>query len=179
MKPTLRLYLDADWRRLTELVGNPGLRRKWHHCLLPRFAPVTLIRLAQFSELRGNRSIAKMFSLLNFLIFGIEVPTRLKIGPGLVIPHPQGTVLGAREIGANVTIFHQVTLGARIADFNYDLIQRPKVCDGVTLSVGAKILGPLTLGERATIGANAVVLEDVPAGATAAGIPAKIISFAS
>jgi serine O-acetyltransferase len=112
---------------------------------------------------------------LNFLIFKIEVPTSLKIGPGLVIPHPQGTVLGAQEIGANVTIFHQVTLGAKTADFSYDLSQRPKVCDGVTLSVGSKVLGALTLGEGAIIGANAVVLDDIPPGTTAVGIPAKAL----
>lgn len=175
MKETLRAYLDADWARLNELAGRPGARREWHCHFNARFAPVTLIRLAQFSQLKGRRIIAKLFSLVNFLIFNIEVPTRLKIGPGLVIPHPQGTVLGAQEIGANVTIFHQVTLGAKTVDFGYDLTQRPKICDGVTLSVGAKILGSLTLGEGATIGANAVVLQDVPAGATAVGIPAKVI----
>lgn len=175
MKETLRAYLDADWARLNELAARPESRRKWHCHFSPRFAPVTLIRLAQFSQLKGHRIIAKLFSLFNFLIFNIEVPTSLKIGPGLVIPHPQGTVLGAQEIGINVTIFHQVTLGGKTADFGYDLTQRPKVCDGVTISVGAKILGPQTLGEGATIGANAVVLDDIPAGATAVGIPAKVI----
>lgn len=175
MDLTLRAYLDADWARLNELAKRNNTCRKWHSHFSPRFAPVTLIRLAQFSRLKDFQTIAKIFSLLNFLIFKIEVPTSLKIGPGLVIPHPQGTVLGAQEIGANVTIFHQVTLGGKAADFSYDLSQRPKVCDGVTLSVGSKILGPLTVGKGAIIGANAVVLEDIPAGVTAVGIPAKAI----
>jgi len=176
---TLKSCLDADWARLTELAGRSDSKRKWYSHFSPRFAPLTLIRLAYYSELKGCRVIAKLFSLLNFLIFKIEVPSRLKIGPGLVIPHPQGTVLGANEIGSNVTIFHQVTLGGKIADFGYDLSQRPKVRDGVTLSVGAKVLGPLTLGEGCIIGANAVVVGDIPAGVTAVGIPAKVMEFHS
>lgn len=176
VKPTLREYLDADWRRLHELAGRETPPRRWLSHAGPRFAPVTLIRLAQVFHRNGYQRLAKVWSLLNFLLFGLEVPTRLDIGPGLVLPHPQGTVLGARQIGANVTIFHQVTLGGRTADFDYDPMRRPLVGDGVTLSVGAKILGSLTIGDGATIGANAVVLEDVPAGATAVGIPARILS---
>ncbi len=174
---TLKSCLDADWARLTELAGRSDLKRKWYCHFSPRFAPLTLIRIAHYSELKGYRAFAKLFSLINFLVFKIEVPSSLTIGPGLVIPHPQGTVLGAKEIGSNVTIFHQVTLGGKKADFGYDLSLRPKVCDGVTLSVGAKILGPLTLGEGCTIGANAVVVEDVPAGATAVGVPAKVVEL--
>jgi len=172
---TLKFYLDTDWARLNEAAGRIATKRKWRNHFSPRFAPVTLIRLAQCSNHNGYCTIAKIFSLLNFLIFNIEVPASLKIGSGLVIPHPQGTVLGAQEIGTNVTIFHQVTLGGKVADFAYNLTQRPKVCDGVTLSVGAKILGPVLIGEGATIGANAVVLEDIPDRATAIGIPARII----
>jgi serine O-acetyltransferase len=176
MNKNLKYYLDHDWAYLNKLAGKNNIERKWHHAFHQRFAPVVLIRLAHFSYLKGYIFIAKLFSLLNFLIFSIEVSSRLKIGPGLVIPHPQGTVLGASEIGSNVVIFHQVTLGAKHIDFNYDISLRPIVCDGVTISVGAKVLGGLTLGVNCMIGANAVVLDNVPAGATAVGIPAKIIN---
>lgn len=172
----LKNYLNADWARLNEAAGRDATKRKWSCHFSPRFAPVTLIRLAQRSHEKNHRILAKFFGLLNFLIFSIEVPASLKIGPGLVIPHPQGTVLGAQEIGADVTIFHQVTLGGKAADFDYNLAQRPKVCDRATLSVGAKILGPVVIGEGATIGANAVVLDNIPAGATAVGIPARVIT---
>lgn len=168
-------FLDADWARLNELAGNMVSCRHWRCHFNPRFAPVTLIRVAQFFYKKNYRGVAKLFGLLNFLIFGIEVPARLTIGPGLVLPHPQGTVLGAQKIGANVTIFHQVTLGSKVADFQYNLDQRPNIQDGVTISAGAKVLGPVVLGKGATVGANAVVLEDVPEGRTVVGIPAKVI----
>lgn len=175
MNNTLKYYLDADWSRLSHLAGIKGAPRRWSSHFGPRFAPVTLIRLAQVSHSRGYARLAKIASLMNFLVFNLEAPARLQIGPGLVIPHPQGIVLGAREIGSNVTIFHQVTLGGKVADFSYDPACRPQVGDNVTLSVGAKILGPLMLGDGCTIGANAVVLEDVPPGATAVGIPARLL----
>lgn len=176
MRYTIKSYLDADWRRLSEVAGRDRLPRKWKSCFSPRFAPVALIRISQVFHEKGWLVPAKFFSLVNFLVFNIEVPASLQIGPGLVIPHPQGTVLGAREIGENVTIFHQVTLGGKVADFSYDLSQRPKICDGATLSVGAKILGPYTVGVGAVVGANAVVVSDVPDNTTVVGVPAKAIS---
>jgi serine O-acetyltransferase len=125
---------------------------------------------------RGWRVAAKLITLANFVVFGIEVPPRLQIGPGLVIPHTHGTILGAGWIGRNVTIYQQVTLGAKLADFAFDVSKRPHVCDGVIITAGAKILGPVRLGERAIVGANAVVLRDVPPDAVAVGVPARILS---
>jgi len=174
MSLTLKEYLDADWARLCSLLGTPGVPRHLTSHFGPRFAPVTLVRLAQIAHISGYRRIAKVFSLVNFMLFGLEVPARLPLGPGIVIPHPQGIVLGAGSIGANATIFHQVTLGGRIADFEYDPQKRPHVGDNVTISVGAKILGPFHLGDGCVIGANAVVLCDVPPSALAVGVPAKI-----
>lgn len=168
--------LDKDWERLTRLSGIIIKKRRWYNHLSFRFAPVSLIRLASHLYNNGFIRLSKLVSGVNFLVFKIEVPSSLKIGPGLVIPHPQGTVLGAREIGSNVTIFHQVTLGAIEADFVFMPSKRPKVCDGVTLGVGSKILGSVTLGDNCTIGANAVVLNDVPVDATAVGVPAKVVS---
>lgn len=174
MSGTLKEYLDADWARLCTLLETPGVPRRLSSHLGPRFAPVTLVRCAQIAHTRGCLRIAKAFSLANFMLFNLEVPARLPIGPGLVIPHPQGIVLGAGSIGANATIFHQVTLGGKIADFKYDPSKRPHVGNDVTIAVGAKILGPIHLGDGCVIGANAVVLCDVPAARLAIGVPAKI-----
>lgn len=175
----LKQYLDADWVRLCSLMGTPGRPRGFTVHFGPRFAPVTLVRLAQVANQRGYFRLAKIFSLMNFLLFNLEVPSRLYIGPGLVIAHPQGTVLGAGKIGMNATIFHQVTLGGVVADFAFDSEKRPLVGDNVTISVGAKILGPVKLGCGCVIGANAVVLNDVPSGALAVGVPAKVIARSS
>ena len=171
----LKIVLDNDWDRLASLSGVSGMKRRWSSYFNPRFTPVVLIRIAFCLHRRGWLKFSKVISLMNFLIFNIEVPSRLKIGPGLVIPHPQGTILGGSEIGSNVTIFHQVTLGAKVADFGYDISLRPKICDGVIISAGAKILGSVILEEGCIVGANAVVLNDIPAGKTAVGIPAKIL----
>jgi serine O-acetyltransferase len=176
---TLRNVLDADWARLQQLSGSASLTRPWSSCVSPRFAPVWLLRVAQALHSSGWPRAAKAFSLLNVLLFGFEVPTRLPIGPGLVIPHPYGTVLGAARIGANATIFQQVTLGAAAADFEFNPSARPIVGDGVTITAGAKVLGPLILGDGCTVGANAVVLMDVPPNSLAVGVPARIVPRAT
>ena len=168
--------LDADWERLAGLLGRADRRRRFGSNFSLRFAPVVLIRMSQSLAARGWVRIADVLRLLNMVLFGLEVPARLTIGPGLVMPHTQGTVLGAARIGSNVTIFHQVTLGASTADYQYDLRLRPVVEDDVTLSAGAKVLGGVTLGRGCTVGANAVVLQDVPAGCVAVGVPARVIA---
>lgn len=170
----LREYLDADWTQLYAFATQTAPRRGFASNFSPRFASVFLIRLAQRAHEKGWPRLAKLPALLNFVVFGIEVPARLRIGPGLVIPHPNGTILGAREIGRNVTIYQQVTLGAKLADFEYVPERRPLVCDGAIITAGAKILGPVRIGVNAVIGANAVVLIDVPDDSVATGVPAKI-----
>ncbi len=170
----LREYLDADWSRLFEFAGQPAPRRSIRSAFSPRFAPVVLVRLAQRSYEKGFRRLASIFSLLNFLVFGLEVPARLPIGRGLVIPHAIGTILGAGHIGSNVTIYQQVTLGAKLADFGYDFALRPHIEDGAMITAGAKIIGAVRIGRSAVVGANAVVLEDVPDHHLAVGVPARI-----
>ncbi len=167
--------LDADWRRLQEIRAEPLRPRRWYHGFSPRFSTIVLIRTAHGLQRSGWPRLGRSVALVNFLLFGIEVSAKVDIGPGLVIPHTHGTVIGAREIGSNVTIFHQVTLGAKLADFSFDPALRPHVCDGVTLAAGAKILGPVRIGARSIVGANAVVITDVPPDSVAVGVPARII----
>ena len=172
----MRELLDADWKRLCEFSGQVSRPRRWHDSFSPRFACVFLIRSAHALHGTWLAPVSKFLSLVNFVFFGIEVPARLDIGAGLVIPHSQGTVIGAGFIGKNVTIYQQVTLGAKLADFEYDLSKRPRVDDGAIITAGAKVLGPVRLGVNCIIGANSVVLQDIPEGATAVGVPAKIIA---
>ncbi len=169
----LSTYLDADWARLVVLAETRPRPRGVRHVLSPRFAPVVLIRTAQCLYASGWTRLAKLPALVNFVVFGIEVPPRLTIGPGLVVMHTQGTVLGANSIGNNFTVYHQVTLGAKSMDFTYTLTKRPKVGNNVIVSVGAKVLGGIILEDGCVVAANAVVLKDVPAGFTAIGIPAR------
>ena len=174
--PSLKQTLDADWARLAELSGQAPGARRWSHAFSPRFAPVSLVRHAHALHRSGWRRLAKLVQLLNFVVFGLEVPPTLEIGDGLVITHTQGTILGGASIGRNVTIYQQVTLGASTADFAYTPSLRPVVEDGVTLAAGAKVLGGVTLGRNCVVGANAVVLTDVPPDSLAVGVPARIVA---
>ena len=174
----LALYLAADLRRAHALVhgGPPGVgARLWLGAFSPRFVPVLLCRLAHGFYCVKLGPVAKAVSLLNFFLFGIEIAVRGPIGPGLFLPHTQGTVIGAWHIGANATIFQGVTLGAREIEFSYSEASRPVLGEGVTVGSGAKVLGGLHIGDGARIGANSVVLGSIPAGTLAVGAPARVV----
>ena len=113
--------------------------------------------------------------MINFFLFGIEIAVRCPIGPGLFLPHTQGTVIGAWRIGADATIFQGVTLGAKEVDFSYAESSRPAIGAGVTVGSGAKVLGGLVVGDGARIGANSVVLQSVPRFTVVAGAPARVV----
>jgi serine O-acetyltransferase len=103
------------------------------------------------------------------LVTGADIPLNCKLGGGLLLPHPNGIVIHPdAEIGPNCLLFHQVTIGEGSGGV-------PTLEGHVDVGAGAKIIGRLRIGKHAKIGANAVVLTDVPAGATAVGIPARII----
>lgn len=105
------------------------------------------------------------------LVAGAEIPIGCKLGGGLAIPHPNGIVIHPDSIiGVNCLIFQQVTIG-----MGGPVPGVPTLGGHVDVGAGAKILGGVTIGNHALIGANAVVLQDVPEGATAVGIPARII----
>ena len=134
---------------------------------------VILIRLAQHYHQRGAARCSREARLRLQRDFGCYVQPTAEIGPGLRLPHPNGIVIGAGvRIGARCTIYHQVTLGgARRGDWSSDAY--PTIGDDAVLFSGAKLLGSITLGDGVQVGANAVVLNDVPARHSAAGIPAK------
>ena len=103
------------------------------------------------------------------VISGAEIPLNCRIGGGLLIPHPNGIVIHSDvEIGVNCLIFQQVTIGVGSTP------GLPKVGGQVNIGAGAKILGGVVIGDHAQIGANAVVIHDVPPGATAVGVPARV-----
>lgn len=116
--------------------------------------------------------LARLISQLGRVFTGIEIHPGAKIGKGLFIDHGMGVVIGeTAEIGDNVTIYHGVTLGGTGKDKGK---RHPTVGNNVIIGCGAKILGPISIGDGAKIGANSVVLKDVPKGKTAVGIPAVI-----
>lgn len=172
--------LSADLSRQHALLSGenatgPAGWRIWLGMFSPRFLPVLLYRLAHAFYRWRLTPLAKMMSLINFFAFGIEISIRCPIGPGLFLPHTQGTVIGAWAIGADATIFQGVTLGAKEVDFTYTESSRPTVGHGVTIGSGAKVLGGITLGDHVRIGANSVVLSNVPSHSLAVGVPAQVV----
>lgn len=103
------------------------------------------------------------------VVTGADIPLNSQIGGGFAIPHPNGIVIHPdARIGPNCLFFQQVTIGMRGTE------GVPTVGGHVDIGAGAKVLGGLHIGDHACIGANAVVMSDVPAGATAVGIPARV-----
>lgn len=132
------------------------------------------LRLMDRFRQRGSRRLARLCSN-RLKRYGVYVSPTARIPRSTIFPHPTAIVIGAGvEIGENVRIFQSVTLGgARIGDFQAG--RYPRVGRGTTIFAGAVIVGDLHIGENCTIGANSVVLSDVPDNATCVGAPARMI----
>lgn len=117
--------------------------------------------------------LARFFSQFGRFLTGIEIHPGAQIGKGFFIDHGMGVVVGeTAEVGDNVTLYHGVTLGGTGKDTGK---RHPTVGDNVVIGSGAKILGPIFIGSNSKIGANSVVLKDVPEGSTVVGIPGKVV----
>ena len=138
---------------------------------------LAFFRLAQFAHQQGaGRLLPKITIVLyRFVvcwIMGIELPERTQVGRRLVLHHGVGLVINdGAVLGNDVILRHGVTIGN-----NGKTTASPRVEDGVDIGAGAALIGGIVVGHGARIGANAVVLEDVPALATVAGIPARVVS---
>jgi serine O-acetyltransferase len=176
---TLKDLLLADLRRQWSAAGSMAVPTSWadvaRSLVSHKYLPIVLVRVAGALDRRGYRIGARICSLMNQLLFGVEVALRSEIGPGLYFPHTGGIVLGARHIGTNVTIYHGVTLGAAELDVGYTPGKRPAVGDNVVIAAGAKVLGGISIGEGAVVGANALVVKDVAPRIVVGGVPAVLI----
>jgi serine O-acetyltransferase len=130
-------------------------------------------RLAHRLWLRKRRYTARFLSFIARMLTQIDIHPGATIGRRLFIDHGCGVVIGeTAEIGDDVTLYHGVTLGG--VSWNPGK-RHPTLCDGVVAGAGAKILGPITVGKNARIGANSVVIQDVPDGMTVVGIPGRVV----
>ena len=130
-------------------------------------------RIAHFFYRNKLKFIARIVSQWSRFWTGIEIHPGAKIGRRLVIDHGMGIVIGeTAEIGDDCLLYHGVTLGGTGKDSGK---RHPTLGNNVMVSTGAKVLGPFKVGDNARIAANAVVLQEVPANATAVGIPAQIV----
>ena len=167
------------FKRLREDIDSIRARDPAAHSRLevvlcyPGLHAVTIHRLSHWCWQRGARVLGRFLSHLGRLFTGIEIHPGATVGPRLFIDHGTGVVIGeTAEIGADVTLYHGVTLGGTSLHRGK---RHPTLQDGVIVGSGAQVLGPVTVGQGARIGANAVVLTDVPPGVTMVGIPARMV----
>ncbi|MEQ9643801.1 MAG: serine O-acetyltransferase [Alphaproteobacteria bacterium] len=145
----------------------------------PGFHAILTYRIAHWFWNRGLRLVAKWLAYVGRIVTGIEIHPGARIGSGFFIDHGTGVVIGeTAEIGDNVTLYHDVTLGGIAPSVDSDAQRgqkrHPTLADDVIVGSGAQILGPITVGAGARVGANSVVLQDVSPLATVVGIPAKV-----
>ena len=139
----------------------------------PGLHALTLHRLSHWLWGHRLRWLARFSSHLTRWVTGIEIHPGATIGRRVFIDHGMGVVIGETAvIGDECTLYHGVTLGG--TSWNKGK-RHPTLAPGVVIGAGAKVLGPITIGEGAKVGSNAVVVRDVPPGATAVGIPARIV----
>jgi len=170
LHPLARLHEDLQAARnrdpaarnsLEVGLGYPGVHALWLHRLAHSMWKHTALRLP-----------ARLLSQLTRAATGIEIHPGATIGRRLVIDHGMGVVIGETAVvGDDVLIFHGTTLGGKTMTHGK---RHPTVGDNVVIGAGAKVLGPVWIGDGAQIGANAVVIRDVPRGALAVGVPAQI-----
>jgi serine O-acetyltransferase len=172
-----RLVEDID----SMMARDPAARSRIEVVLAyPGFQALLFYRMAHGAWRRGWRLTGRVLSNLGRFLTGIEIHPGACIGRRLFIDHGMGVVVGeTAEIGDDVTLYHGVTLGGTAPSVNSaaqaGTKRHPTVGSRAIIGSGAQVLGPISVGEGARVGANAVVVSDVPAGVTVAGIPAKMI----
>ena len=143
-------------------VNSPGLHAIWAYRGLHRLW-----------QRPGGRPTARALSTIVRSVTGVEIHPGAEIGRRFFIDHGMGVVIGATAVvGDDVMLYHGVTLGGR--SLARGTKRHPTVGDRVTLGAGARVLGNIEIGDDVQIGANSVVVKDVPAGAVATGIPARV-----
>ena len=175
MNSYLQSIIDRDpaaKSKLSVILTYPGVKA------------VFMYKIANFFSVAKFDLIARIISQFARFLTGIEIHPGAKIGKNLFIDHGMGVVIGeTSEIGDNVTIYHNATLGGISPSINSNeqrnIKRHPTLKDNVVVGSGAQVLGPIVIGKNAKIGSNAVVTKDVPENAVMIGIPAKNVGTAT
>ena len=175
MTDFLQSIIDRDpaaKSKLSLILTYPGVKAIFFH------------KIANFFATAKFDLVARIISQISRFLTGIEIHPRAKIGKNLFIDHGMGVVIGeTSEIGNNVTIYHNVTLGGIAPSINTNdqrnTKRHPTLEDNVVVGSGAQILGPITISKNSLIGANAVVTKNVPEKSIMVGIPATRIGDAT
>jgi len=175
MNDFLQSIIDRDpaaKSKISLILTYPGVKAIFFH------------KIANFFAIAKFDLIARIISQFSRFLTGIEIHPKAKIGKNLFIDHGMGVVIGeTSEIGNNVTIYHNVTLGGIAPSINSNdqrnTKRHPTLEDNVVVGSGAQILGPIIIKKYSLVGANAVVTKDVPENAVMIGIPAKNVGTTS
>jgi serine O-acetyltransferase len=164
LREDVRAVFDRDpaaRSTLEVLVCYPGLHAVWGN------------RIAHWLWIHNLKLMGRWVSQFTRSLTGIEIHPGAQIGPGLFIDHGMGVVIGeTAELGANVTLYHGVTLGGTSLQKGK---RHPTLGEDVVVGAGAKILGAITVGSYSRIGANAVVVKDVPPNSVVVGVPGHVV----
>src|SRR5438045_5588800 len=157
------------------LERDPAARSKWEVLTCyPGLHAIWIHKLARGFWLHGLKWLGRLTSHLGRFLTGIEIHPGAKIGSCVFIDHGMGVVIGeTAEVGDGCTIYQGVTLGG--TSLYRGTKRHPTLGPGVVVGAGAKVLGGFVVGESARIGSNAVVVKEVPPGATVVGIPGRIV----
>jgi serine O-acetyltransferase len=168
-------HIREDVRAIKE--RDPAARTAWEvMTLYPGFHAIQTQRLAHWFWIHGWRWLGRAISQFSRWMTGIEIHPGAVIGRRVFIDHGMGVVIGeTAEVGDDCTIYQGVTLGGTSLKQQK---RHPTLGPGVVVGAGAKVLGPFTVGAGAKIGSNSVVVKEVPPGATAVGIPARVLDTA-
>lgn len=168
MFETLKKDLDAVMNR------DPAVHSRWEvFFCYPGFRAIRRHRRAHRVYQKGHFFIARLISARTKKKTGIDIHPGAQIGEGFFIDHGTGVVIGETcVIGKNVTLYQGVTLGGTGKDHGK---RHPDIGDGVTIGAGAKVLGPITIGNHVKVGAGSIVLKNVPDHCTVVGNPGRIV----
>lgn len=165
---TIRQDIQAVFDR------DPAARTVWEVIVCyPGFHALYFHRIAHWLWEHGLLFLARFLSHLGRALTGIEIHPGARIGPGFFVDHGMGVVIGeTAELGENVTLYHGVTLGGTSLKREK---RHPTIGSNVVIGAGAKVLGPVVVGDGSRVGANSVVVKDVPADSVVVGIPGRVI----
>lgn len=154
--------------------ANPGWRHVLVRCLtIPGLLASLILRAQQCLHRAGHTKLADVLRTVGNVVIGVDFGPGMTVGTGLMLAHPNGVTLGyGVTIGDNVTMAGGVTAAARHYDRSGPQ-EFPTICDGATLGANAVLVGGVRIGENATVGANSVVLSDVPDNWVVLGVPAR------
>jgi len=171
VKRTIRGDIKADLNAVMK--SDPAARSKFEVAMTySGFHALVYYRFAHAYYKAGLRFLARVTSQWARFLTGVEIHPAAVIGRGILIDHGSGVVIGeTAEVGDNVVIYQGVTLGGTGKDKGK---RHPTVGSGVMIGAGAKVLGPITIGDNSKVGAGSVVLKDVPPNSTVVGVPGRI-----